>query len=91
MFPVFPVPFPVCSQSLANGLIVFPAFSVSAARAVSAISPIAFSSVGEHWEQWELDGRRRTCAKSPVEPTWNDWEQVKRQLIRLLSCLLSLQ
>ena len=37
MFPVFPVLFPVCSQSQANGLIVFPAFPVSVARAMSAI------------------------------------------------------
>ena len=46
MFPVFPVLFTVCSQFQANGLIMFPAFPVSAARAMSAISCIPFLHAG---------------------------------------------
>ena len=46
MFPVFPVLFPVCSQLRVSGFIVFPAFPVSAARAMSAISCIPFSFAG---------------------------------------------
>ncbi len=46
MFPVFPVLFPVCSQFSGNRFIVFPAFSVYAARAMSAISCIPFLFTG---------------------------------------------
>jgi hypothetical protein len=46
MFPVFPVLLPVCSQFQANGLGVFRAFPVSAARAMSAISCISFLFTG---------------------------------------------
>jgi hypothetical protein len=42
MFPVFPVLFPVCSQFPTNDFIVFPAFPLSAARAMSTVSYIPF-------------------------------------------------
>jgi hypothetical protein len=42
MFPMFPVLFPVGSQFAANAFIVFPAFPVSAARAMSSGSYIPF-------------------------------------------------
>jgi hypothetical protein len=46
MFPVFPALFPVCSQFLANGFIVFSVFPVSAARAMSTVSCIPFLHSG---------------------------------------------
>ena len=42
MFPVFPVLFPVCSQSSANAFNVFPMFSVPATRVMSADFRIPF-------------------------------------------------
>jgi len=75
MFPVFPVLFPVCSQFPANGFIVFSAFPVSAARAMSTVPCIPFLHAGEHWEHWELDSNGSTCTSNAVEQTWNHWEQ----------------
>jgi hypothetical protein len=46
MLPVFPVLFPVCSHFPANCFIVFPAFSISAARAISTVSCIPFLHAG---------------------------------------------
>jgi hypothetical protein len=46
MFPMFPVLFPVCSQFSANASIVFPAFLVSAARAINAVFCIRFLQAG---------------------------------------------
>jgi len=43
MFPVFPVLFPVCSQIPANAFNVFPMFSISDTRAMSAVFCIPFS------------------------------------------------
>jgi len=76
MFPVFPVLFPVCSQLRANGLIVFPAFPVSAARAMRASFRIPFlhaenTGNSENWIPMEELPRR-----APVEQTWNDREQM---------------
>jgi hypothetical protein len=58
VFPVFPVLFPVCSQCEPNGFIVFPAFPVSAVRAVSVSSCIPFLHAGntgnsENWTATE--------------------------------------
>jgi hypothetical protein len=75
MFSVFPVLFPVCSQFQANGLIMFPAFPVSAVRAMSAFSRIPFLHAGNtgNSENWIANGR--TSASRAVEQTWNDREQ----------------
>ncbi len=36
----------------------------------------SFLARREHWEQWELDSLRATCASGTVEQTWNHREQV---------------
>jgi hypothetical protein len=67
MFPVFQVLFPVCSQFQANGLSVFPAFPVSAARSVSAISCIPFlltGNTGNSGNWIEMEGL-------PLRAPWN--------------------
>ena len=67
MFPVFPVLFLVCSQFQANGLGVFPAFRVSAARAMSAISYISFlftGNTGNSGNWIEMEGL-------PLRAPWN--------------------
>jgi len=46
MFPVFPVLFPVCSQFPTHAFNVFLAFSVSAARAINAVSVFRFFAGG---------------------------------------------
>ena len=58
MFPVFPVLFPLCSQFPTNDFIMFPAFPLSAARAMSTVSifpsctPGTLGTVGTRW-QWK--------------------------------------
>jgi hypothetical protein len=71
MFPVFLVLFPVWSQFPGNRFIMFPAFPVSAARAMGANFLYSFVA---HWEQWELDSNSRTSTSNAVEHTWNDRE-----------------
>ena len=66
MFPVFPVLFPVCSQSLRNGFIVF-CFPVFAARGISAVSCINFlrsGNTGNSGNWIEMEGL-------PLRASWN--------------------
>lgn len=67
MFPVFPVLFPVCSQFPDKVFIVFPAFPVSAARFMSAISCIAFSHTGNTGNS----GNWIEAEGLPLRPPWN--------------------
>jgi hypothetical protein len=74
MFPVFPVLFPVCSHFPANGFIVFPAFPVSAARAMSTVSCIPFLYDGNTGNSGNRIALERLPGFGAVEQTWNDRE-----------------
>ena len=67
MFPVFPVLFPLCSQLQPNGLIVFPAFPVSAARAMSAVFRIPFLQAGNTGNSGNWVGMEEL----PGRASWN--------------------
>jgi hypothetical protein len=67
MFPLFPVLFPVCSHFSTPAFIVFPPFSVSAARAMSTVSCIPFLS---GWNTGNSGNRRDVEVLARPAP-WN--------------------
>jgi hypothetical protein len=75
MFPVFPVLFSVCSHFPAKGFIVFPAFPVSAARAMSTVSCIPFLHAGNTGNSGNWIALERLADSARVEQTWNNREQ----------------
>jgi len=79
LFPVFPVLFPLCSQSVPDSGKCFQRVPyVLRPRRSPYHRSFLYSlfSAWEHWEQWERNRDRRRCASSAVELSWNDWEQI---------------
>jgi hypothetical protein len=67
MFPVFPGPFPVCSQFQGHRFIAFLVISVSAARAMSTVSCIPFLRGGNTGNS----GNRMAVAALARPAPWN--------------------